>query len=329
MELAPIALFVYRRPRHTRRALESLLSCEELARSQLYVYCDAAKDPAAEEDVREARRVAKALAPAGTVFVERERNIGLARSIVEGTTDLTARHGAAIIVEDDLEVAPTFLRFLNAGLERYADEARVMQISGYQFPLVPPLEHPALFSFTTSWGWATWSRAWQHFDAMATGTRALETDPSLRQRFDLDGSYPYFEMLQRQQRGEIDSWAIRWHLSVFMQRGLVLFPARSLVKNHGFDGSGTHGRRGHGFDDVVEFDNGPLAFPEVALDESAQRRVFEVLRDARERSGRNRALDIASRWTNALLDNRFLPGPLRAVGKSLRARLRTWRSERP
>jgi len=47
-------------------------------------------------------------------------------------------------------------------------------------------------------------------------------------------------MLESQLRGEIDSWAIRWNLSVFMEQGLVLFPKKAMVKNIGFDGSGRH-----------------------------------------------------------------------------------------
>src|SRR5260370_33238530 len=134
-----------------------------------------------------------------------------------------------------------FLPFMNQALERYAAEEAAMQIWGYQFPLAPPLTQSSLFlSFPTSWGWGTWARAWKHFDAAASGYAALQRDRALRHRFDLDGSYPYFEMLQRQLRGDIDSWAIRWHLSVFMRGGLALYPGRSLVRNTGFDRTGTH-----------------------------------------------------------------------------------------
>lgn len=42
--------------------------------------------------------------------------------------------------------------------------------------------------------------------------------------------------------GKVDSWAIRWYLSVFLSNGVALYPPQSLVKNIGLD-SGTHGSR--------------------------------------------------------------------------------------
>jgi hypothetical protein len=62
----------------------------------------------------------------------------------------------------------------------------------------------------------------------------------LRKKFDLDGAYPYFKMLERQSRNEISSWAIRWHASMFIANKLTLYPNISLVRNEGLDGSGTH-----------------------------------------------------------------------------------------
>jgi len=94
--------------------------------------------------------------------------------------------------------------------------------------------------FTTSWGWATWQRAWKNFDPEMSAFAEIASNGTLRRRFDLDGSYPYFSMLKKQKAGLIDSWAIRWYLSVFMRSGLALYPRQSLVQNEGFDGSGTH-----------------------------------------------------------------------------------------
>ncbi len=178
-------------------------------------------------------------------IVEAESNQGLARSIIGGVTRLTTEFGRVIVVEDDLVVAPQFLTYMNAALNRYADDDRVMQISGYMFPVTTFSDRTeALFlPFTTSWGWATWARAWEHFDAQANGWERLDQDPSLRHRFNVHGSFDYFHMLKLQLAGAIDSWAIRWYWSVFIREGLVLHPPRTMVQNTGFDGSGTHGWR--------------------------------------------------------------------------------------
>ncbi len=324
MGLAPVALFVYRRPEHTRRTLEALLRCKELEGTPLHIFCDGAKNPAVLDAVKEARRVAHHLAPASTVFHERAHNQGLAQSIIQGTTELNNQFGKVIVLEDDLEVAPTFLRFMNEALDRYADDPTVMQVSGYQFPIEPPLAEESVFlSFPTSWGWGTWARAWQHFDPQASGYAALKREAALRHRFDLDGSYPYYKMLQGQVRGDVDSWAIRWHLSIFMRHGLVLYPGRSLVRNIGFDGSGTHGATGsHVADEqVAGATRADWAMPPVALHEAAQKRIFSHLAAQTAQTRSRRVKDLAAKWTKKVLSNRLVPTSVRAVGTSLLARL--------
>jgi hypothetical protein len=109
------------------------------------------------------------------------------------------------------------------------------------FPVQLPVDEDALFlPFTSSWGWATWERAWTCFDPETTRLNELKTNLRLRHQFNLEGAYPYYQMLKKQSKGRIDSWAIRWYLSVFFRRGLTLYPANTLVYNGGFDGSGTH-----------------------------------------------------------------------------------------
>jgi GT2 family glycosyltransferase len=240
--LAPIALFAYNRPTHMRRAVESLLANELAPTSDLYIFSDGPRNSAQEPAIADVRRYANSVSGFRSVtVVERATNLGLANSIIDGTTRLTKEFDRVIVVEDDLVVSPRFLEYMNRALERYRDDDLAMQVSGYMYPIDVGAEADAFFMpFTTSWGWATWERAWQHFDAEMKGFDALVEHRHLRNRFNLGGAYDYFDLLKRQRRGSIDSWAIRWYLSVFMRGGLTLYPARTLVRNIGFDGSGTH-----------------------------------------------------------------------------------------
>jgi hypothetical protein len=242
MALAPIALFVYNRPTHTRQTVEALRANPLAASTELHVFSDGPRTPETAPRIREVREYLKTIVGFAKVTVhERDRNFGLAASVIDGVTRLCGAAGRVIVVEDDLLVAPHFLDYMNSALERYHDEAEVMQVSGYMFPIDVAAEADAFFMpFTTSWGWATWERAWQYFDPAMTGFDALAGNRQLRDRFNLGGAYDYFDMLERQRGGSIDSWAIRWYLSVFMRNGLTLYPARTLVRNIGFDGSGTH-----------------------------------------------------------------------------------------
>lgn len=224
-------------------------------------------------------------------IVEREKNLGLHASLTDGISRLTEAHGRAIVVEDDLVVAPGFLRFMAQGLERYADDERVFSVSGYMYPIEGGGLGEALFlPMTSCWGWATWKRAWAQLDRSLGGLDAVERDPALARRLNLNGAYNYLAMARRQKRGEIDSWGICWHLTVFLKDGLTLYPRESLVENAGVDGSGTHytvAHKGahallHPSIDISGPAKGSWAFPErVATDEIAYARVQQLLRRSR------------------------------------------------
>lgn len=297
MSLAPIALFAYNRPDHTRRTVEALRRNPLAASSDLHVYSDGPKNPNAANLVREVRAYLSTISGFASVRIEeRERNVGLAASIIDGVTLLCREHGKVIVVEDDLEVAPTFLEYLNSALDRYEDCPQVMQISGHMFPVELDIAQDALFlPFVTSWGWATWDRAWRKFDPAAQGHARLKADRRLRHGFNMEGAYDYFSMLEAQLGGRLDSWAIRWNLSVFMNEGLVLYPRKSLVENKGFDGSGVH-CRGDSPDRPVDECFLPVMFPEVAIDPAARNRVFDYFRARRS---------LRARWQ--ALAKRFLP----------------------
>lgn len=245
MNFAPIALFIYNRPEHTRRTLDALMQCAEFAHSPLYVFCDGPKNAEDENRVHMARTVVRSIVGSHGEFIESETNRGLAHSIMTGVGRLCHAHERVIAVEDDLLVSRHFLGFLNRALDRYEHETKVMQVSAYMFPIADFIQCTEAFflPFTSSWGWATWRRAWELFDAQASGWDVLKKDRLLRHRFNLDGAYDYFTMMKKQMSGASDSWAIRWYWSVFVAGGLVLFPPQSYVRNIGFDGSGTHGWR--------------------------------------------------------------------------------------
>jgi GT2 family glycosyltransferase len=241
MAHAPVALFVFRRPDHTRRAIESLLANPEAARSEVVVFADGPRSDGDVEAVEATRAVVRSAGIPRLRLVARERNMGLAASVVAGVTELCDAHGRAIVLEDDLVLAPTFLRFMNEALERYRDDERVYALSGYMFPIGPRSDLDAVFlPFPSSWGWATWARAWRQLAPADRLYESIRRDRALRRRFDLDGGHPFTAMLEALLAGQVDSWAIRWRATVFLKGGLTLYPVRSLVTNVGFDGTGVH-----------------------------------------------------------------------------------------
>jgi hypothetical protein len=282
----PIALFIYKRPAHTRVALESLSRCRRLDECSLKIWCDGPKRPEDVANVNAAREVAREWAGRlNAEVVERDANVGLAKSVVSGVSELCEKHGRVIVIEDDFSLSPAFLDYMLSALDGYENEPNVYQISGYMFPIRHAPKPDAFFlPLTTTWGWATWSRAWRIFDSRPGDADAVR-DPEVRRRFNLNNAYPYAEMLERTLNGENDSWGILFWWAVFRANGLVLHPRKTLVWNGGFDESGVHcGDQAWTSQSVAEIASDPWAtrpflFPEqVATDQIAFGKVIRYLR---------------------------------------------------
>lgn len=238
---APIALFTFKRPEHTRRTLEALTTNTEFLDSPLFVFCDGARNEGEEEDVESTRQTVRDCPHPNKTIIERDKNWGLANSVIAGVTDLCERFGRVIVVEDDLIVSPVFLNYMNTALDKYVDEPKVMQISGYMFPVeINASKQSMMLPITSTWGWATWASAWEKFGAHEKKISELFVNTKTSRSFDLDDSYPYTRRLKQQIDGKSDSWGIRWYWSVFNEGGNVVYPPESLVQNIGNDGSGTH-----------------------------------------------------------------------------------------
>jgi len=285
MSLAPVALFIYKRASHLQRTINSLSHCIGFDESRIFVFADGPRTDADIAGVREARRVAHSMLGENATYIEQEKNQGLARSIIAGVTRLCDDFGNVIVIEDDLVLAPNFLKFLNEGLCRYADESRVMQVSGHAFETERASQNTAalLLPFATSWGWATWQRAWKHFDLNATGWQQLLANPADSRRFNLNGKYDFRTMLERQIRGEIDSWAILWYYTIFKMEGLVLFPPQTLVLNEGMDTSASHTRSNQKLKQTLRTES-DWVLPEDIVESTEAEFVFESIQTSTRRS---------------------------------------------
>ena len=241
MSYAPILLFVYNRPEHTRRCIESLLKNSLAFESNLFIYADGAKDSTQQEAVNEVRNYIRSIQGFKQItLMERSENWGLARNIIDGVTTQVNRYGKVIVLEDDLVVAPYFLQFMNDALEVYKNEPRVGHIQACDFTQDSSLPATFLIKWTGSWGWATWDRAWKHFNPNGNELLQELEERKLTHVFDFNGKYGFTRMLRRQIEGKNNSWAIRWNASLFLKDILSLNVGRSLVQNEGFDGSGTN-----------------------------------------------------------------------------------------
>ena len=242
--LAPIVVFIYSRPQLTEQTLEALAANLLADESSLYIYADGPKENASQETIRrinETRAVARKKKWCKEVtIIESEKNLGLANSVIRGVTEIINKYGSIIVLEDDMITSPYFITYMNEALSKYSNTDEVISIHGY----CPPINYKKAETFfikgADCWGWATWKRGWDMMNYDSIDLKNKIEVSGKKYEFDFWGTYPYFQMLEDCIEKKVDSWAILWYASAFLNNKLTLYPSSSLLKNTGTDDLATH-----------------------------------------------------------------------------------------
>lgn len=269
MKLAPITVFVYNRPWHTRQTIEALEKNKLVKKSELFIFSDGPKNEKDKQKVEKVRKYIKEINGFKRVTItERQKNLGLANSIIAGVTEIINKYGKIIVLEDDLLTSPYFLKFMNEGLNFYEKEKKVISIHGFIYPVKFNLPETFFIRGADCLGWSTWKRGWDLFEHDGIKLLAELKKRKLTHKFDFSGSYPYTRMLIDQVNRKNDSWAIRWYASAFLKGKLTVYPGRSLIFHNGNDDSGTNFGKSDYLD--VELSLQPIEIGKIPLKESKE-----------------------------------------------------------
>lgn len=278
-DLAPICLFVYNRPKETELTLNALKENYLASESELYIFCDGPKNLENRSNVEKVRLLVNQIKGfRKTEIEENKKNLGLANSIISGVTQIIKQYGKVIVLEDDLVTSPNFLNFMNQALNFYESYPQIHSIGGYSLNLksVLDLRYDNYFGRrASSWGWATWKDRWEQTDWEVKDFNKFRYNPIERYRFNRGGS-DMSRMLINQQKGKIDSWAIRWCYSQFKSNQLTVFPKISKIQNIGIGSNSTHTKRGKRFKNILS-DNNETLFnfdPIAKLDENIDKEFY-------------------------------------------------------
>lgn len=238
---SPVLVLAYNRPLHLHNCLESLRRNLGFEKHEIFIAIDGIKNESERTISRQVENVAEkfAIVNENTRVVKNPRNLGLGASVLYNIDKILDKNLGIIVIEDDLVLSSHFLNFCEYGLASYLEDKSVMAISGFSLP-IGTLEEAYFLRGADCWGWATWKDRWDKFERDGSLLLRELKKRKLQRVFDLNYSYQYTSMLERQVAGKSSSWAIRWHASTFLQGGLSLFPKVSLVENRGNDGSGTN-----------------------------------------------------------------------------------------
>lgn len=239
MNLAPVVLFVYNRPWHTKQTIETLQKNSLAQQSKLFIYSDAPKDKSEADNVKQVRKHINNLKGfKKIIIVERDRNWGLADSIIDGVSSIIEEYGKIIVLEDDIVTSQYFLKFMNDALNYYENEQKVWHVSGWNYPINSKSQNNAfLWRLMNCWGWATWADRWQYFNKDADSIINSFSKSDIHS-FNIDGCSDFWYQVTANKENKINTWAIFWYASIFKQEGLCLNPSVTFVNNIGHDGSG-------------------------------------------------------------------------------------------
>jgi len=205
------------------------------------VFCDGPRNIDEYEIVEKVRTIARNIAGFRNLTVyEANTNKGLASSIIYGVNSVLTANSGVIVIEDDIVVSQHFLKFMNEALNMYERDPEVASVHGnfrsYKFKLPQTF----LLKYSDCWGWGTWKDSWTLMNLDSLHLLNVIRDSKRINEFNVYGAYPFFDLLQKEYSGAVDSWAIRWHASLFINRKLSLYSKYSLVHNIGVDGLGSH-----------------------------------------------------------------------------------------
>ena len=247
-EKTPIILFVYNRPWHTQQTVEALQKNELATESDLYIFSDGPKANATEEQkekIRQVREYIHHISGFKSVTIsEKEKNCGLANSVIAGVTEIINKFGKVIVVEDDLVTSRYFLKFMNEALDFFENDERIFSVSGYNYSdkkmkIPKSYKDDIYLSYRNeSWGWGTWIDRWAKVDWEVADFKEFCENPEIQKAFNRGGA-DMTGMLKAQMERKIDSWAIRFDYALFKNNCFNIKPVKSLVYNIGLT-SGTH-----------------------------------------------------------------------------------------
>ena len=251
---APVVIFVYNRPEHTKKTIEALAENYLAKETDVFIFSDAAKNEEATTNVQLTRKYIESV-PDKNLFksfeiIKASRNKGLANSIISGVSKIIDEYGKVIVLEDDLITSTVFLKFMNSALDYYENEDKVFTISGYSNIDIPKSYNDSVYfsHISTSWGWATWKKEWNSVIWDHEHYKNVTKNKKLLRQYKKKIGNERIKMIKNQLEGKIDSWAIRRLFSQLEQNKFTVFPNKALVINIGVDGSGTHSGLNKNFD---------------------------------------------------------------------------------
>ncbi|WP_276365528.1 nucleotide-diphospho-sugar transferase [Chryseolinea sp. H1M3-3] len=277
----PILFLVFNRPSTTTVVFEAI---RKIKPSKLYLAADGPRQhkDGEQQKCEEVRKIITAIDwPCQVKKLFREENLGCGKGVSSGITWFFEHEPEGIILEDDCVPDLTFFPYCEELLDRYRNDKRIMEISGNNIWTTPSTAPAYSYSFSNHngiWGWASWRRAWNHYDYEMKIYPTIKNKGYLEKTFNSIYERDYFKFVfERTYLFPHITWDYQWELIKRINTGLTIVPSINMVENIGF---GTDATNTTNVDNpATRLQSAPMIFPlkhppYMVVDAEADRQAF-------------------------------------------------------
>lgn len=255
----PVALFIFNRPEATARVFEQI---RRIRPQRLLIVADGprADHPKDAERCAAARAIAENVDwPCEVATNYAPANLGYRSRMAGGLDWVFAEAEEAILLEDDCLPDLSFFRFCAELLARYRGEEQVMSIAGTGLGQIQAGESYGFSRYPLIWGWASWRRAWRHYDLEMQAWPQLREADWLRQELSDDRAAAYWRDIFQSAYDGYNTWDYAWTLACWRRGGVAIHPCVNLVSNIGYGAGATHTTRAD--DPLANLPTTAMGFP--------------------------------------------------------------------
>jgi hypothetical protein len=244
MMKSAVLFVVFNRPDTTARVFETIRAAKP---PRLYVAADGPRIGRDGEAAlcSQVRKLATQVDwPCKLYTLFQDTNLGCKIGVSSAINWFFEHEEEGIVLEDDILAQPSFFEYCDEMLDRYRDDTKVSMVSGCNLLSKRlPMQESYFFSrYVYIWGWATWRRAWKHYDVTMAQWPSWRTSGALHQILGFDNALTlYWEKIFNQvHSNEIDTWDYQWVFTCWKESGLDIVPVHNLIENLGFGPDATH-----------------------------------------------------------------------------------------
>ncbi len=239
----PILLIVFNRPSKTQKLFDVI---KKIKPKNLYVSCDGPRNNEP-KDIKLCAEVKKIFTKIdwecnlNTNYSEKNKSCRI--NVIESINWFFSKQEKGIILEDDCIPDLTFFNFCKVLLDKYEFNETIMQINGHCNNQISSNNETYYFSkLNSTWGWATWKRAWSKFTTNMDDFEEMKNTKVLNHFYQNEDIAEWMQKYyEKTFKGKDKIWSLNWAYSILKSNGLIISPFKNLIYNSGFDGSGTSG----------------------------------------------------------------------------------------